>query len=99
MAFRFSLEQVLNYRERLEQQARIELARVEGERLREQRRADGFRVMIDEQTEAMARLTPQQRDERWLAENSSRVCGWISPQPLPVCVTGKARRKPPAGNC
>ena len=37
MAFRFSLEQVLNYRERLEQQARIELARVEGERLREQR--------------------------------------------------------------
>ena len=30
MAFRFSLEQVLNYRERLEQQARIELARVEG---------------------------------------------------------------------
>lgn len=69
MAFRFSLEQVLNYRERLEQQARIELARVEGERLREQRRADGFRVMIDEQTEAMARLTPQQRDERWLAEN------------------------------
>ena len=64
MAFRFSLEQVLNYRERLEQQARIELARVEGERLREQRRADGFRVMIDEQTEAMARLTPQQRDER-----------------------------------
>lgn len=69
MAFRFSLEQLLNYRERLEQQARIELARVEGERLREQRRADGFRVMIDEQTEAMARLTPQQRDERWLAEN------------------------------
>lgn len=69
MAFRFSLEQVLVYRERLEQQAKIELARVERERIREQRRADEFQTMIEEQTDAMARLTPQQRDERWLAEN------------------------------
>lgn len=69
MAFRFSLEQVLVYRERLEQQAKIELARVERERIREQRRADQFHTMIEEQTDAMARLTPQQRDERWLAEN------------------------------
>ena len=69
MAFRFSLEQVLTYRERLEQQARIELARVEGERIREQRRADEFRAMLEEQTDAMERLAPQQRGERWLAEN------------------------------
>ena len=33
--FRFSLEQVLNYRTQLEQQAKVELARVEQERLRE----------------------------------------------------------------
>ena len=69
MAFRFSLEQVLTYRERLEQQARIELARVEGERIAEQGRADEFRAMLEEQTDAMERLTPQQRGERWLAEN------------------------------
>ena len=69
MAFRFSLEQVLTYRERLEQQARIELARGEGERIREQRRADEFRAMLEEQTDAMERLAPQQRGERWLAEN------------------------------
>ena len=69
MAFRFSLEQVLTYRERMEQQARIELARVEGERIREQRRADEFRAMLEEQTDAMERLAPQQRGERWLAEN------------------------------
>ena len=79
MAFRFSLEQVLTYRERLEQQARIELARVEGERIREQRRADEFRAMLEEQTDAMERLAPQQRGERW-RKTSSRVCGLTLPQ-------------------
>lgn len=69
MAFRFSLEQVLNYRIQLEQQAKIELARVEGERLREQRRADKLTSMIEEQTDAMGKLEPQQHGERWLAEN------------------------------
>lgn len=67
--FRFSLEQVLNYRTQLEQQAKVELARVEQERLREQQRADALRAMLDEQERALAALTPDKMGERWLAEN------------------------------
>ena len=67
--FRFSLEQVLNYRTQLEQQAKVELARVEQERLREQQRADTLRAMLDEQERALAALTPDKTGERWLAEN------------------------------
>lgn len=70
--FRFSLEQVLNYRTQLEQQAKVELARVEQERLREQRRADALRAMLDEQERGLAALAPGNRDERWLAENFIR---------------------------
>ncbi len=67
--FRFSLEQVLNYRIQLEQQAKVELARVEQERLREQQRADTLRAMLDDQERALAALTPDKMGERWLTEN------------------------------
>lgn len=67
--FRFSLEQVLNYRTQLEQQARVELARVEQERLREEQRADALRAMLAEQENNLAALTPDKMGERWLAEN------------------------------
>lgn len=71
-SFRFSLQQVLNYREQLEQQARQELARVEQERLREQKRADDLRAMLLEQEDSLARLAPAQMGERWLTENFIR---------------------------
>lgn len=67
--FRFSLEQVLNYRTQLEQQAKVELARVEQERLREEQRADALRAMLAEQENSLAALTPDKMGERWLAEN------------------------------
>lgn len=67
--FRFSLEQVLNYRTQLEQQAKVELARVEQERLREEQRADALRAMLAEQENNLAALTPDKMGERWLAEN------------------------------
>lgn len=67
--FRFSLEQVLHYRTQLEQQAKVELARVEQERLREEQRADALRAMLAEQENSLAALTPDKMGERWLAEN------------------------------
>jgi len=71
-AFRFSLQQVLNYREQLEQQARQELARVERERVREQQRVDEMQIMLAEQNRYLAELAPHQHGERWLAENFIR---------------------------
>lgn len=67
--FRFSLEQVLNYRIQLEQQAKVELARVERERIREQQRADVLRDMLETQENALATLAPNNMGERWLTEN------------------------------
>lgn len=67
--FRFSLEQVLQYRIQLEQQAKVELARVEQERIREQQRADAIRAMLEEQKNALATLTADKMGERWLTEN------------------------------
>ncbi len=68
-AFRFSLEQVLAYRAQLEQQAQVELARVERERLREQEHADKLQALLDEQHALLGGLRPDQAGERWLAEN------------------------------
>ena len=68
-SFHFSLEQVLDYRIQLEQQAKVELARVEQERIREQQHADAIRSMLDDQERALAALTPDKQGERWLAEN------------------------------
>ena len=72
--FRFSLEQVLNYRTQLEQQAKVELARVEQERLREQQRADTLRAMLDEQERALAALTRIKRANAGWRKISSRGC-------------------------
>lgn len=67
--FRFSLEQVLNYRTQLEQQAKVELARVEQERIREQQRADALQAMLEEQHIALGAIAPDNLGERWLTEN------------------------------
>lgn len=68
-AFRFSLEQVLNYRIQLEQQAKVELARVEQERIREQQHADTIQEMLVQQQAELDQLGPERMSERWLFEN------------------------------
>lgn len=70
--FRFPLQQVLAYREQLEQQAKVELARVEGERRREQQRVDDIANMLEEQENALRSLQADQMAERWLGENFIR---------------------------
>ena len=71
--FRFSLEQVLNYRIQLEQQAKVELARVEQERLREQQRADTLRAMLDEQERADLSVTVQRVRNWTMAAEAART--------------------------
>lgn len=68
-AFRFSLEQVLNYRIQLEQQAKVELARVEQERIREQQHADMIQEILAQQQAELDQLGPDRISERWLFEN------------------------------
>ena len=68
-AFRFRLDQVLKYRTQLEDQARVELARVERERLREQERADVIRALLEEQEAKLAKIDLGNQGERWLLEN------------------------------
>ncbi len=72
MAFKFTLQQVLRYREQLEQQAMMELARVEGERRREQERVEALTGLLEEQESYVRGLQPNEMDERWLAENFIR---------------------------
>lgn len=66
--FRFSLEQVLKYRAQLEDQAKVELARVEAERRREQERAESLEKMVEQQEQALAALRVDQMAERWLID-------------------------------
>lgn len=66
--FRFSLEQVLKYRTQLEDQAKVELARVEAERRMEQERVDALEAMVSEQEAALAALRVDQSADRWLID-------------------------------
>lgn len=67
--FRFSLQQVLEYREQLKDQAQIEYARAHAELLREQRQAELLQAQLAEQQKTLAATPPEQRDDRWLLDN------------------------------
>lgn len=67
--FHFSLQQVLDYREQLKEQAQVEFARAQAELLREEKQAEALRRQLDEQENALRETAPDKRSERWLLEN------------------------------
>ncbi len=71
-AFRFSLQQVLDYREQLKEQAQVAFARVQTELLREKRKAESLEEMLEAQEERLFSLAADEHGERWLLENYIR---------------------------
>lgn len=70
--FRFTLEQVLRYREQLKEQAQVEFARVQAALLNEQQRAEQLQVMLEESQGKYHNLPPSEQGERWLLEHFIR---------------------------
>lgn len=71
-AFHFSLQQVLDYRGQLKEQAQVELARAQGELLREQRHAETLQTQLEEQEHILRTTALGDPGERWLRENFIR---------------------------
>ncbi len=69
MAFKFSMEQVLKYRTQLEQEAKIQFAQVENERLREERRYTMLIESLNAEQYRLSTLPPTEMEERWIIEN------------------------------
>lgn len=69
MPFRFSLQQVLEYREQLKEQAQVAFARAQAELLREQKNADELRQILTTQEERLFSADLTDQGERWLLEN------------------------------
>ena len=67
--FRFSLDQVLRYREQLKEQAQVEFARLQSALFTEQQRAEQLEVMLDDSQSRYHALPPAEQGERWLLEH------------------------------
>lgn len=67
--FRFSLQQVLDYREQLKEQAQVAYARAQAELLREETQAEGLRQLLSTQESRLFSTLPGDQSERWLLEN------------------------------
>lgn len=74
MPFRFEMQKVLDYREQLEEEAKVRLATAE-RRLQEERKLlDGLRAELG-RTEDRLRDNPlMEAAERWLRNNISQAC-------------------------
>ncbi len=72
MAFKFSLQQVLNYRTQLEQEAKIAFARIESERLREEERFKNLQSTLLEQQASLASLSGLDFEKREMIQNYVR---------------------------
>lgn len=70
--FRFSLQQVLDYREQLKEQAQVAYARVQTELLREETQAESLRRLLSDQEGKLFSTLPGDQGERWLLENYVR---------------------------
>lgn len=68
-AFRFSLQQVLDYREQLSEQARVELAKVTAAVISEERKVKELQEAIRAQETTLRALDLNNMGERWLLEN------------------------------
>ncbi len=69
MAFKFSLEQVLKYRTQLEQEAKIYFARMENERMREEKRLQTISAALIQEQIRLSSLKPEEFENRWVIAN------------------------------
>lgn len=67
--FKFTLQQVLEYRGQLKEQAQVELARAQAELTREEARARELRASIEHSEQRMFTIGVNNPDERWLLEH------------------------------
>lgn len=69
MPFRFPLQKVLNYREQLEEEAKIRLAKAQQMFLEEERRFVTLRDLLGEKKAQLYQNVLMPAGERWLLEN------------------------------
>lgn len=69
MGFTFKMQKVLDYREQLEEEAKVHLARVQQLLLEEQRRAESIRSLLAEQEATLYDSPLNDSGQRWLLEH------------------------------
>lgn len=69
MGFSFKMQKVLEYREQLEEEARVQLARVHQMMLEERQRAEDIRILLHEQEARLYDNPLNDVGERWLLEH------------------------------
>ena len=72
MAFRFKLQKVLEYREQLEDQAKVALAQVQQLYIEEERRSEALKSLLAEQETKLYSNALLSAGERWLLEHFIR---------------------------
>jgi len=72
MAFRFTLQKVLEYRGQLEDQAKVALARVQQLYIEEERRAEMLKALLAEQEHRLYSDALLPAGDRWLLEHFIR---------------------------
>ena len=72
MAFRFKLQKILEYRELLEDQARVALARIQQLYIEEEHRSEALKELLTEQETKLYSNALLPADERWLLEHFIR---------------------------
>ncbi len=72
MAFKFSLENVLKYRNQLEQEAQANFGRIESERIKEEQRGQEIAQLLLSEQNKLGSLPLNQLDQRYMMENFIR---------------------------
>lgn len=69
MAFRFKMQKILDYREQLEEEAKVQVARIQQMLLDEQKKAEDIRTMLAEQESIMYDTPINDTGQRWLLDH------------------------------
>ena len=69
MAFRFKMQKILDYREQLEEEAKVRLARVQQMYIEEERRFEELRLLLQEKETQFYQNISMDAGERWLLES------------------------------
>ncbi|MEG2171773.1 MAG: flagellar export protein FliJ [Desulfovibrionaceae bacterium] len=69
MGFSFKMQRVLEYREQLEEEAKVQLARIQQLLVNEQQRAENIRTLLSEQEHALYTSPLNDQGQRWLLEH------------------------------
>lgn len=69
MAFSFKMQKILDYREQLEEEAKVQVAKIQQMLLDEQKRAEDIRTMLTEQEAKLYESPLNDAGERWLLEH------------------------------